>query len=183
MITYQDIGWIHLRQQDAAAGAAPASEMTDIRHATSPPERRPKWAENMKAPSHACQPAARSRLAAALAVAALVGTLTSCSDEAAPPPVLSGQWQSNWAGGSQVTIGFNEQTGGAVTGTGNLVNGQITAAVTVTGSHTHPDVNLNFTITGYQPANFAGWFTAAWTIRGVLNGSGFVNDSIEFGKL
>jgi hypothetical protein len=109
-------------------------------------------------------------------VAALL--VASCSkDTTAPTPTMTGQWSGSFSSNGVATaLSMTlQETGGNITGSGNLSAPGVAIAITVAGTHAHPNVSLTLSATGFSPINLSGQYTDTRTITATLNGSGYVN--------
>ncbi len=118
-------------------------------------------------------------LIALAAVMALAAVGCSSKDSTSPNvPSLTGRW-TGMLMGADAAFTLVEGSQGSVTGTLWIVfPGVDSLGLAVAGTHTHPAVAFNLTATGYQPATFVATMPNDNSMRGVLNGSGFVNDSL-----
>jgi hypothetical protein len=124
------------------------------------------------------------RVLTMLALAAMV----ACGDSSGPEtPSMAGTWTatSQTSNGVQFVIGLNlTQADRAISGSGSLTlpDGTLVSALTVTGTHTYPQVGMTMTSTGFEPMIFQGEFSNASTVRGQIDGSGFVATAINFSR-
>jgi len=92
-------------------------------------------------------------------------------------PIMDGSWTGS-IGGDVFSLSLS-QDGNNVTGSvvGTRADGQ-TESGTINGTNTYPNVSLTFSMTGFNPFTFTGTFSDANTVSGVLNGSGFTDESL-----
>ena len=121
-----------------------------------------------------------------IAAAGVLGTLllSACGGETTP--TVNGRWSGSATSASlglvTLTLTLSESENGAITGSGNIVDGE-NVAVTVTGTHADPNVSMNLSLGAqFEAINFAGQFVGDNTITGTLNGSGFTNFAMTLRK-
>lgn len=118
----------------------------------------------------------RSRISALL-IATLVSV--GCGkDSASPNGPLTGDWQG-LSGQETITMTLT-QSGGTISGTGFIYNGQAATTLSLTGTHASPYVNMHFAPVNYVAWDFSGRLASADSLAGVFNGSGFTNFGVVF---
>lgn len=117
------------------------------------------------------------------AMVAMLG-LAACGGDSGPDPIdVQGQYAGTIQGdGSpgqlQLTL---VESGGTVTGSGNISSPSQAVALTVTGSYSQPSVSMLLHAQGYEDINVTGTATRDG-ITGSANGSGFVNGVVSLNK-
>jgi hypothetical protein len=98
-------------------------------------------------------------------------------------PKVSGGWSGIIAGTTNsANLTLVEDAAGSITGSGNLVSSVTSVALTVTGTHADPSISMILASTGFSSVNYQGKVISATLIRGTLQGSGFVGDSLILTK-
>lgn len=116
---------------------------------------------------------------AVLAIAALVAC-GGGDKGTAPVPTVVGSWAGSFpiSTTQNATLSFVlTQTGGAVSGTGQIASGTTTIPLTITGTFAAPSLALTMNATGYSSSSFAGTVSGT-SMTGTLNGSGFSNQAV-----
>ena len=112
-------------------------------------------------------------------VAALLALLcvAACKDSTAPaPPDLTGTWSGS-VNSLTFTVALSD-VDQQLSGTGTIAGPADTLTVHVAGSHRHPNFAMSFSLTGFEPAAYAGIVRSASRMEGLITGSGFVADSL-----
>lgn len=111
--------------------------------------------------------------------------LLACgSDTTAPTRIeVAGSWNGSFnSAGVSGTIAMTlQETGGSVTGDGNLSGGGFATALTVTGTYAPPNAALALHAPGFSDISLSGAVSDR-TLTGVMNGSGFVGVSITMAR-
>ena len=120
-----------------------------------------------------------------LAFLPLFAMLAACGSDAAAPepdPTVTGSW-SGTANQFTIQLTLNQQPDGTVVGGGTFVSEVGSLALTVlSGTHVFPSLSLTLGATGLLDTNLTGTVTSSTTIAATLNGSGFINESINLTK-
>lgn len=112
----------------------------------------------------------------------LLGAIMGCSDSPTGPDRvnINGTWAGSTAG-MNISVTINE-TGGSVTGSGNMSGPGGSVAMQVSGTRSGVALSLLLVAQGYEPTNFTGTIQSNTTITGSLTGSGFTDLSITLTK-
>ncbi|HMJ58844.1 MAG TPA: hypothetical protein VK467_06890 [Gemmatimonadales bacterium] len=113
--------------------------------------------------------------------AVLITTLLSAAcgkDGPGPNGPLTGDWEG-LSGQETITMTLT-QSGGTISGTGFIYNGQAATTLTLTGTHASPYVNMHFAPANYVAWDFSGRLASGDSLAGVFNGSGFTNFGVVF---
>jgi len=100
---------------------------------------------------------------------------------------MSGSWlaATTTSGGTPFFIKLAlTQTDRSVVGTGTIefTNGTVVSTVSVSGTHTYPTVIMTLQASGFEPLIFQGEFAGDDSVRGQLDGSGFVATATNFNR-
>jgi hypothetical protein len=111
----------------------------------------------------------------------LLVCLAACDS---PERGVAGLWTGDARGNVIFTLTLTETEFGVVSGAGRLNSGTLVFPATVSGAHAHPTVALHIQAQGVQSMNFQGIMDHGLAnIRGVLNGSGFSQDSLRLTRV
>lgn len=89
-------------------------------------------------------------------------------------PDVTGSWFGSGDGGVTVAVTVVEQNG-PLSGDGVLAGPGGSLVVAVTGTHSHPNITLVLSASGFSPAVFSGQLASETSLQGAVNGSGFTN--------
>jgi hypothetical protein len=121
------------------------------------------------------------------AAAALLALAAACGGQ--PFDVGSFGVDGTWKGTTRLTVGPDtatyvfvmklSQNRSSVTGSGSVTSAADSVKTAIVGVWAYPAVTLNLTAAGYGGLQFASSFASPDTLKGILNGSGFHNDSLR----
>ncbi|MDP1860149.1 MAG: Ig-like domain-containing protein [Gemmatimonadaceae bacterium] len=122
-------------------------------------------------------------------VAGVIGTAAIQVSPPTPPSVvklLTGTWAgSTVISGTSIPVEYTlTETNGSVTGTNKWKVGTTVFSGPVNGSRSGSNVSMTSNFPGFDPFTFSGTLDGAVNrITGVINGSGFVNQSIAVNRI
>lgn len=128
-----------------------------------------------------------ARMMSTVVTGALVAIVAAACDggpsepEAPPRPNVSGVWEAEYGGATFEMTLVHDTLQNTLAGTGLLVVPDETLALVITGTYTGSRVTTTWTTSGFHPLNFSGEHAGS-LIAGTLNGSGFQNVAVTFGK-
>ena len=96
-------------------------------------------------------------------------------------PVLTGQWSGS-SSGLTLSLTLTEDAGGTVSGSGTIA-ATTSLTLSVQGSHTHPNVLMTMSNPCCDPVIYQGTMQGNNTINGEMNGSGFVNFTLNLTRV
>lgn len=108
--------------------------------------------------------------------------LPACGSDNGPTRIeAEGQWSGSMQHNDGSPLGTMtltlSETGGTVTGTGNVNDGTTSYAFTITGTYAPPNLSLTLSSQAFNDMNLTST-VGETSLTGVINGSGFVNTPI-----